>query len=159
MNYDIKHKIDFYNACYYLCGLSQDATSYYHDKKIKITATLDAYVYRYLEQNDDFDEAYFSIHFEKNEKKLWGTLIKVNPKKATKVSDFFWNKNTNMDYILTSLAYLKPANSNFVHMPTPQISIEEQNKVIEISNKMLKNTLANDNTKLNKKIKKLIKKN
>lgn len=159
MNNDIKHKIAFYNACYYLCGLSQSATSYYYDKRIKITDTLDACVNRYLEQNDDFDEAYFSIHFEKNKKNLWGTLIKINPKKAAKVSDFFWNKHSNIDYDLTSLSYLKPSNSHFAQANTPQISIEEQNAVIEISNEILKEALniANKKTKTNKKIKKLIK--
>ena len=133
MNYDIKHKIAFYNACYYLCGLSNEAISYYHDKRINITDDLDAYVYRYLEQDYNFNEAYFSIHFEKKEKNLWETLIKINSKKAEKVSGFFsGNHNDNIDYILSSLFYLKPSNSYFAHMPTPQISIEEQDKVIEI---------------------------
>jgi len=159
MNYDIKHKIAFYNACYYLCGLSNEATSYYHDKRIQITDTLDACTYCYLEQDYDFDEAYFSIHFERNKKNIWGTIIKLNSKKAGKVSEFFENKHNNIDYILTTLTYLKPTNSAFAHMPTPQISIEEQDKVIEISTKMIKNTLelANSKTKSNKKIRKLIK--
>ena len=159
MSYNTKHKIAFYNACYYLCGLSRDNTSHYYDKRIKITDTLDAHVYRYLEKHDDFDEAYFCITFEKDEKKLWGTLIKFNPKKAAKVSEFFWNANHNIDYILTTLIYLKPSNSYFAHMLTPLISIDEQNAVIEKSNETINATInmVNQKTKLNKKVRKLVK--
>lgn len=159
MNNETKHKIVFYNACYYLCGLSNYATAFYRDKRIKITENLDACVYRYLEQDYDFGEAYFNIHFEKNEKHIWGTLIKLNTKKAEKNSSFFsGNHNDKIDYILSTLIYLKPSNSHFAHMPTPQISIEEQNTVIEVSRNMLKEALKSaGDSKTTKKTRKLIK--
>ena len=163
MNDEIKHKIAFYKACYYLCGLSHDAIFFYHDKKIKITETLDAYVYRYLGYGDDFaalPDAYFSIQFAHGEKKIWGTLIKTGFRKSEKFRDYFWQDcSQELPQVLSILKTLKPSNIRFAEKQIPQISIEEQNAVIEKSQEMLNEsiTLAKGYSKKAMKVKRLIK--
>ena len=173
MNDIQKQKIDFYTACYYLCGLSDNNSIVEYDrydgrrKKINISDTLDMYVQRCLCYDDGIcgeNAAYFWIAFYRDEQFVWKFSIPLNFRRADKLIEFFLSDSNDYehcedDFALSALKGLKPSKFFFQGCKLPKLSENEQKKIIQKSQEVIKKTIntCNSDSKVARKTRKLIK--